>query len=342
MANRISPDLLSSSQNSNHRAFILGSGLQATKAADAILNCAKLKTELIGFVDSRRTGMWRYRDIPLIGNYDDLLRLIQNARIDFLAVAPEPQDFIDILPLVQAAEQIGVTIYLMTQFFQPGISKSSAVNIGGIPTLRFSSVPEKTVSLGLKEMLDRISALFGIIAITPLLAITSLIIKLDSPGPVLFKQPRTGKNGRPFLLWKFRTMTVDAEKRKEELQSLNEMSGPVFKIKNDPRVTRVGRFLRKYSIDELPQLFNILMGEMSLVGPRPPLPSEVEKFEPWQRRKLSVKPGLTCLWQTNGRNNVDFDEWMKLDLKYIDNWSLWEDAKIIVRTIPTVLKGSGI
>ncbi len=171
--------------------------------------------------------------------------------------------------------------------------------------------------------------------------ITSLAIKLESRGPVFFTQSRSGLNGKQFGFIKFRSMFLDAEKQKEKLLDKNEMSGPVFKISNDPRITTVGKFIRKYSIDELPQLFNVLKGEMSLVGPRPPIPEEVSKYKPWQRRKLSVKPGITCKWQVEGRNQIDFEEWMELDLEYIDNWSLWEDSKILAKTIPAVLKGDG-
>jgi lipopolysaccharide/colanic/teichoic acid biosynthesis glycosyltransferase len=171
---------------------------------------------------------------------------------------------------------------------------------------------------------------------------TSLLIKLESKGPVLFKQVRAGENGKNFHLYKFRTMCIDAEDKKAALSTRNEMSGPVFKIREDPRVTTIGRLLRKFSIDELPQFVNVLKGEMSLVGPRPPLPSEVSGYQPWQHRKLSVKPGVTCLWQINGRNQVDFDEWMRLDLEYIDNWSLALDTKILLKTLPAVLKGTGV
>ncbi|MCK4460303.1 MAG: sugar transferase, partial [candidate division Zixibacteria bacterium] len=164
---------------------------------------------------------------------------------------------------------------------------------------------------------------------------------LESRGPVFFKQVRSGLNGKTFKLYKFRTMCADAEHKKDALTNRNEMTGPVFKIADDPRVTRIGRFLRKYSIDEVPQFINVLRGDMSLVGPRPPLPKEVSEYDPWQHRKLSVKPGVTCLWQVNGRNEIDFDDWMRLDLEYIDNWSLWLDAKILARTIPAVIKGSG-
>ena len=190
-------------------------------------------------------------------------------------------------------------------------------------------------------MIDKAGALAGLILAMPLMFITAVAIKLESRGPVLFKQVRLGLNGRTFHLYKFRTMCDGAETQKDRLRAMNEMSGPAFKIKDDPRITPVGRLLRKYSIDELPQFLNVLKGEMSLVGPRPPLPKEVAQYEPWQHRKLSVKPGVTCLWQVNGRNEIDFDDWMRLDLEYIDNWSLWLDTKLLARTIPAVIKSRG-
>lgn len=192
-----------------------------------------------------------------------------------------------------------------------------------------------------KSIVDMVGAVVGIVILSPLSLLIALSIKLHDGGPVLFKQIRVGKNGKPFVFYKFRTMNVDAEDQKEALKHLNDMSGPVFKISDDPRVTRVGRFLRRTSMDELPQFYNILKGDMSLVGPRPPLPSEVEQYDEWQRRRLTIKPGLTCLWQVNGRNNIDFDKWVKLDLEYIDNWSLWLDFKIMTKTIPAILKGDG-
>jgi exopolysaccharide biosynthesis polyprenyl glycosylphosphotransferase len=187
-----------------------------------------------------------------------------------------------------------------------------------------------------------LSLLFLVIA-SPFLLLVAALIKLGSPGPVLFRQQRSGLNGQPFIIFKFRTMTTDAESRKHELAALNEMSGPVFKVTNDPRVTPIGRFLRKYSIDEFPQLFNVLRGEMSLVGPRPLPVDEVKRFDDYShRRRLSMKPGLTCLWQISGRSEVtDFNEWVRLDLEYIDNWSVWLDLKIIWLTIPVVLTGKG-
>jgi lipopolysaccharide/colanic/teichoic acid biosynthesis glycosyltransferase len=179
------------------------------------------------------------------------------------------------------------------------------------------------------------------IILSPILVATAIAIKIDSSGPILFRQKRVGLNGRNFTLYKFRSMVKNAEKMREQIEHLNEMSGPVFKIRDDPRLTKVGKFIRKFSIDELPQLFNVLKGDMSLVGIRPPISEEVKKYERWQRRRLSMKPGITCIWQVSGRNKVDFDQWMRMDLNYIDNWSLKLDFKLLLKTIPAVLFTKG-
>jgi exopolysaccharide biosynthesis polyprenyl glycosylphosphotransferase len=189
-------------------------------------------------------------------------------------------------------------------------------------------------------MVDAALSIAVLIILAPVMLAVALLIKLTSPGPVLFVQNRVGMNQRQFKLYKFRSMVVDAEERKEEIAHLNERDGPAFKIENDPRITRIGRFIRKTSIDELPQLFNVLSGEMSLVGPRPPLPEEV-KYEWLFRKRLSVKPGITCIWQISGRNHVSFDQWMQMDHEYIENWSLWLDLKILLKTIPAVLSVRG-
>ncbi len=180
-----------------------------------------------------------------------------------------------------------------------------------------------------------------LVIFSPLILVTVAAIKATSKGPVLFSQIRSGMNGRRFKLYKFRTMIVGAEMKKRELEKMNEMDGPVFKMKFDPRITPVGRILRKFSIDEIPQLINVLKGDMSIVGPRPPLPVEVELYKMWQRRRLSLKPGLTCTWQVSGRNNIQFDRWMEMDLEYIDKWSLWLDMKILVKTVFVVMFGYG-
>ncbi len=193
-----------------------------------------------------------------------------------------------------------------------------------------------------KRSFDFTISLILLILVSPLFLITALLIRAGSPGPAFFRQERLGLNKRRIRVYKFRTMVRDADKKQAELEGLNEAEGPVFKIKNDPRITPLGKFLRKASIDELPQLFNVLKGDMSLVGPRPLPVRDFEGFdEDWHRRRFSVRPGLTCLWQVNGRSNTSFDKWMKLDMAYIDNWSIWLDLKILVMTIPAVLKGSG-
>jgi exopolysaccharide biosynthesis polyprenyl glycosylphosphotransferase len=209
--------------------------------------------------------------------------------------------------------------------------------------LVFRTTPDVSWALSFKGAVDRLGALLGLLAISWLLILVAIGIKITSPGPILFRQKRAGKNGHPFMMYKFRSMTTNAEMKQAELAAFNQMQGPVFKIDNDPRVTKFGRFLRRTSLDELPQLFNVLKGEMSLVGPRPLPLYEVEKFESVaQRRRLSMKPGLTCLWQVSGRNQIkNFDDWVKLDLQYIDNWSLWLDAEILLRTIPVVVVGFG-
>lgn len=193
----------------------------------------------------------------------------------------------------------------------------------------------------MKRCLDLTVASLGLVALSPALAAVALAIKLDSRGPVFFRQLRVGKGHRPFYCLKFRSMTADAEKRREEIAHLNEVDGPVFKIRNDPRVTRVGRVIRKTSIDELPQLINVVRGEMSLVGPRPPLPAEVDKYEEWMHRRLDVPPGITCIWQISGRSNVSFEQWMQMDIDYIESCSLVTDVRILLRTVPAVLFGRG-
>jgi exopolysaccharide biosynthesis polyprenyl glycosylphosphotransferase len=215
-------------------------------------------------------------------------------------------------------------------------------NVEGHPVLTLRRGPASAWWGGLKRMLDFTFSLLALVGFLPILLATALAIRLDSPGPVLFSQERVGLNKRRFKLHKFRTMVPDAEQRIAELEKLNEQVGPVFKIRNDPRVTRVGKVLRKYSLDELPQFINVLTGEMSLVGPRPLPVRDYKGFSlDWHRRRFSVRPGITCLWQVSGRNNIPFSRWMELDLEYIDNWSLWLDLKILLLTIPAVIKGRG-
>jgi exopolysaccharide biosynthesis polyprenyl glycosylphosphotransferase len=207
--------------------------------------------------------------------------------------------------------------------------------------LHFTNVTPKPSQMALKRLFDIVVSAAALWLLLPLLSVVALLVKLSSKGPIFFKQVRVGLNGRHFHMLKFRSMVTDAEQLKAQLESKNEQAGPVFKMKKDPRVTSIGRYLRRYSIDELPQLINVLRGDMSLVGPRPPVPKEVLQYKPWQRRRLSVRPGLTCIWQVSGRNQISFEEWMYMDMQYIDHWSLSEDFNLILKTVPAVLTGRG-
>ncbi|UCC43623.1 MAG: sugar transferase [Candidatus Zixiibacteriota bacterium] len=324
------------------RAVILGTGKHAQRVADMVLESPDMDTKLVGFLDYRRDGMWRYRDAPLLGHPHRLEAIIAGSQVDAVFVAVDPEDMTRSRSLFDTAERMGVPVFVMPNVYYPTVSRIRPSFVNGMPALVYRSEPENRPALFVKSVIDRLGALISLVLVSPIMAVAALCIKLESKGPLIFRQTRTGVNGRTFQLLKFRTMCVDAESKKAELTEHNEMSGPVFKIRRDPRITRVGQFLRKYSIDELPQLVNVLKGEMSLVGPRPPLPKEVTSYMPWQHRRLSVKPGVTCLWQVNGRNEIGFEDWMRLDLEYIDNWSLWLDAKIIAKTVPAVLKGTGV
>jgi exopolysaccharide biosynthesis polyprenyl glycosylphosphotransferase len=244
---------------------------------------------------------------------------------------------------IGACEIEGVPAWLVADFIQTSIAKPDFDAFAGRPMLVFRSTPEVSWALLVKGIIDRVGAFIALVICAIPMGVVALLIRITSKGPVIFRQRRAGRFGKPFVMYKFRSMTDDAEMRRMELEPFNQMQGPVFKVESDPRITPLGRWLRRTSFDELPQLVNVLMGDMSLVGPRPLPVYEVEKFENTaQRRRLSVKPGLTCLWQISGRNTVrDFRDWVRLDLDYIDRWSLALDLKILLRTIPAVIMGLG-
>jgi len=250
--------------------------------------------------------------------------------------------FSDVEKAILACETEGVEAWLIADFVKTSIARATIDEFAGKPVLVFRSTPDISWQLVGKRMLDFFGAAIGLLILGPFVMLpAALAIRLTSPGPILFRQKRSGLHGRLFTMYKFRSMVDEAEMLRVELEIFNEASGPVFKMKQDPRVTPIGRFIRRTSIDELPQLWNVFNGDMSLVGPRPPIPSEVSKYDPWHRRRLSMKPGLTCLWQISGRSTVGFEQWMKLDLEYIDHWSFWLDIKILIRTIPVVFGGFG-
>jgi len=274
---------------------------------------------------------------------DRLTDLLHEHAANSVILSAQHTLFGQIEKAIEVCELEGVEVWLLADFFKTQVSHVLLDDFRGRPTLVFRSTPEASWQGLAKQAVDLVLATAMLIGLSPLLLLVGVLIKLTSQGPILFRQQRAGLNGRPFTMLKFRTMSSDAEQHRHELEALNEMKGPVFKLSNDPRITSVGRWLRRYSIDELPQLWNVLRAEMSLVGPRPLPVSEVKRFDDLaHRRRLSVKPGLTCLWQISGRNNVqDFKEWVRLDLEYIDNWSLWLDFKILLRTIPVVFSGEG-
>jgi exopolysaccharide biosynthesis polyprenyl glycosylphosphotransferase len=280
------------------------------------------------------------RDYPLYG-VKQIPELLRQHVIDEVIFAIAKDELNDLEDIFLACEQEGVKTRLALSFLPHIISKVSLERLREMPLLTFSSTPENEYLILLKRMADLAMSLVLVIILSPLFFLLGVLIKLTSKGPMLYRQIRCGLGGRKFTVYKFRSMKAGAELLREDLRSLNEVDGPVFKIKNDPRCTALGRLMRRLSLDELPQLFNILKGDMSFVGPRPPLPEEVEKYERWQRRRLRMQPGLTCLWAIEGRSRLSFKRWMELDLEYIDHWSLLLDWKILLKTIPAVLLGRG-
>lgn len=274
---------------------------------------------------------------------DDLVEMLHFHSANAVVISAKHTYFGQVEKAVQACELEGVEAWLLADFFNTQVCQTSLDEFSGRPVLVFRSAPADSWQRVAKQTLDFVGATVFLVATFPLFVIFGLAVKISSPGPIFFRQQRAGLNGRPFVMLKFRSMISNAEQRKHEIERLNEMEGPVFKVSNDPRVTRVGRFLRKWSIDEWPQMINVLRGEMSLVGPRPLPVDEVKRFDDVaDRRRLSVKPGLTCLWQVSGRNTItSFKEWVRLDLQYIDNWSFWLDIQILARTVPAVLRGTG-
>jgi len=274
---------------------------------------------------------------------DQLVTLLHEHSINGVILSARHTFFDQAEAVIKACELEGVEAWLVADFFKTQISHTSFDDFYGRPVMVFRSTPEASWQSVIKQVMDVAGAAILLLGLSWLLALVALAVKIMSPGPVWFRQLRAGLNGAPFTMYKFRTMVTNAEQLKHELESMNEMHGPVFKVSKDPRITPLGRILRRYSVDELPQLFNVLRGEMSLVGPRPLPVDEVKRFHDLaHRRRLSVKPGLTCLWQISGRNEiVEFKDWVRLDLEYIDNWSLWLDLKILLRTIPAVLAGKG-
>jgi exopolysaccharide biosynthesis polyprenyl glycosylphosphotransferase len=318
--------------------IIVGDGSLANTYLSKIEEYQGTGIRILGFVGA---GIGeRQLAAPYLGDISNFRDILAQHPVDGVVVALPITDPA-VQQVVEECKLQGVSVEILLDDFSSLINSSRLVYGMGVPRLLISSIPHTNVALVWKRLTDIVISALALIICLPIFAAIAIAIKLDDGGPVFFAQVRVGLRGKKFFMYKFRSMCVDAEQKRKELLHLNEMSGPVFKLKHDPRVTRVGRFIRRTSLDELPQLWNVLKGDMSLVGPRPPLPYEVDQYDYPHRRRLSVKPGLTCLWQISGRNNIDFDRWMDLDMAYIDNWSYLNDLKIIAKTIPAILKRTG-
>jgi len=322
--------------------LIVGTGPRAHEFINVVRAHANWGLEIVGLVDDDPKLLGKkVADYEVIGRITDIPRLIREFVVDRVIFVVPRLWLNRIENAIFYCEREGISTAITVDLYKPKLAKLHQTDFAGIPMIVYQTANAKEWQLFIKRILDVFIAITGLLLLSPLMIFIALLIKYTSKGPIFFRQVRSGLNGRKFTLYKFRSMQAGAEVRQKELAKRNEMDGPVFKIKHDPRITAVGRFMRKLSIDELPQLLNVLKGDMSLVGPRPPIPAEVEMYESWQRRRLSMKPGLTCIWQVSGRNNIDFDRWMELDLMYIDNFSLWKDFKILFRTFFVVLTGYG-
>jgi exopolysaccharide biosynthesis polyprenyl glycosylphosphotransferase len=325
--------------------LIVGTNPRAVQFARKMRDNHYLGYRVIGFVDQEWAGMGEFSQsgFDLACDFDGLIAYLRSTVVDEVVVAlPMRSLHFRASEVAAICEEQGILIRFISNLFDGRMSRPHVEVMEGDSLITHHSVTLDGWPVVIKRAVDIAVSLFMSLLLLPVFLLTALLIKLTSPGPVFFVQKRLGLNKRHFGIYKFRTMVVDAEKRMKEIEHLNEVSGPVFKIKNDPRITPIGRFLRKTSIDELPQLFNVLKGDMSLVGPRPLPLRDYEGFsEDWQRRRFSVRPGVTCLWQIGGRSSISFEQWMELDLQYIDKWSLMLDFKILLKTIPAVLKGSG-
>jgi exopolysaccharide biosynthesis polyprenyl glycosylphosphotransferase len=323
-------------------ALIVGTGPKASQFADFLEAHPHWGFRVIGYLDDdgggeiRLGGRW-----PFLGRITDMEAILGREVIDEVIFVIEKGKLGEYEDALLVAERHGVRAHVSLDIFPHVLARPVLEELDGIPLLSFTTTPSNPVELLAKRALDLALSLLLFLVTLPIQLASALAILVTSGAPVFFRQVRCGLNGRLFTLLKFRTMKAGAEERLSEISHLNEMTGPVFKASRDPRLTPVGRVLRRLSIDELPQLWNVIVGDMSLVGPRPPLPDEVSRYEPWQRRRLSMKPGLTCLWQVSGRSELDFDRWMALDLKYIDTWSPLLDLKILLKTVPAVLSGKG-
>ena len=324
------------------RTLIVGAGEAGRTVMRHLVAQPEFGYRVVGFLDDDpqrgNTDIGRFKALGPVSNLPALLRA---GGIDEVVITLPWQEHREIVRLVEQCQEHRVRACIVPDLFQLSLSRVDVEQVGGIPLISIRDISLQGGNLLFKRVFDVVVAGVALILAWPLMLLIALAIRLDSPGPVLFRQTRVGRGGRPFTLYKFRSMVAEAEMARASLAELNQADGPLFKIKDDPRCTRVGRILRRFSLDELPQFYNVLRGEMSLVGPRPALPEEVAQYQDWHKKRLEVTPGLTGLWQVRGRSELTFDEMMLLDIYYAENWSLGLDLRILLETIPKVLTGQG-
>lgn len=326
--------LLKRSGKLKQNILVVGAGRVGLQLQKLFLDSESSGLHFVGFLDDNK------HNEHIIGSVNDIEKIVHSQKVDIIYVTiPSEKKIIN--PLLQQIYKYQVDIRIIPELYDHLSSVYEYREDYDYPCLQVVKTPLRGINLVIKRFMDLALSGIGILIILPLLIVTAVAIKSTSSGPIIYKQKRTGKNGTPFVMYKFRSMVTNADRLKSQMVSQNEVAGPAFKMKQDPRITKLGVYLRKYSIDELPQLFNVLKGEMSLIGPRPPLPEEVKRYSDQQWRRMDVRPGMTGLWQVSGRSDLTFDEWVNLDIQYIERWSISLEFKIILKTIPVVMKGSG-
>jgi exopolysaccharide biosynthesis polyprenyl glycosylphosphotransferase len=323
----------------SRRVLVLGTGSRAYDFDADVRLHPEWGVEVVGFAEDSDVPIDARIDFERVHKLSTLRELLAEGIIDEVASFLPRSQFFHLASVAEVCSREGVPLLVCSDLFGSDLPAPRVTSIGSVSALRFGPIEHPRWALAIKRGADIAGAAIGICLAAPLIAIAAISIRLSSPGPIFYWQVRCCRSGRLFRMPKLRTMVIDADDRKQSILHLNEMDGPVFKMRDDPRITPIGRLLRRCSFDEIPQLLNVLTGEMSLVGPRPPLPAEAEHYTAFERRRLSMRPGLTCLWQISGPDRHGFAEWMRLDLGYIDDWSLINDLKILIRTIPVVLRG---
>jgi exopolysaccharide biosynthesis polyprenyl glycosylphosphotransferase len=321
--------------------LMVGANERAQRFADLVESHYELGIKVIGHVKGSPGDNGVVLTRPVIGTLEEIVTILHSQVVDEVAICLPFSDQEAIEQTTRLCEEEGRIVRIPVEVLERTLSAGRFEQIDGLPVLSLVGGPDRALGLAAKRAIDVATSALLLAVLSPLFVLLAALVKLDSRGSVFFRQERLGLHGRQFEVVKFRSMCTNAEDQLDDLRGLNVIHGHAFKIERDPRVTRVGRFMRRTSLDELPQLWNVLRGEMSLVGPRPPLPSEVARYDGWHRRRLSMKPGMTGLWQIGARDTTEFDHWVETDLEYIDRWSLWLDLRILMRTVPAVLTGAG-